>query len=43
MGLTTGYLITNHIVLPLYTRPLSFYWNVWYGAKGVQLVDEAKV
>ncbi|KAH7384199.1 hypothetical protein DE146DRAFT_636332 [Phaeosphaeria sp. MPI-PUGE-AT-0046c] len=42
VGITTGYLITNHIVLPLYTRPLSFYWNQWYGAEGVILVDEAK-
>ncbi|OAL05468.1 hypothetical protein IQ06DRAFT_212384 [Phaeosphaeriaceae sp. SRC1lsM3a] len=42
VGITTGYLITNHVVLPLYTRPLSFYWNQWYGAKGVILVDEAK-
>ncbi|PSN65116.1 hypothetical protein BS50DRAFT_51628 [Corynespora cassiicola Philippines] len=40
--LTTGYLITNHIVLPLYTRPLSYYWNQWYGAEGVILVNEAK-
>lgn len=43
VALTTGYLITNHIVLPLYTRPLSFYWNQWYGAEGEILVDEAKV
>ncbi|KAF2825712.1 hypothetical protein CC86DRAFT_382720 [Ophiobolus disseminans] len=42
VALTTGYLITNHIVLPLYTRPLSYYWNQWYGAKGEILVDEAK-
>jgi hypothetical protein len=40
--LTTGYLITNHIVLPLYTKPLHYYWNQWYGAKGVVQVDEAK-
>lgn len=40
--LTTGYLITNHVVLPLYTRPLSYYWNQWEGAEGVVLVDEAK-
>ncbi|KAF2678540.1 hypothetical protein K458DRAFT_422994 [Lentithecium fluviatile CBS 122367] len=40
--LTTGYLITNHIVLPLYTKPLSYYWSQWYGAKGVVQVDEAK-
>jgi hypothetical protein len=43
VGITTGYLITNHIVLPLYTRPLSYYWNQWYGAEGVVLIDEAKV
>ncbi|KAI4650296.1 uncharacterized protein J4E79_009565 [Alternaria viburni] len=42
IGLTTGYLITNHIVLPLYTRPLHYYWNQWYGDKGVVQVDEAK-
>lgn len=42
IALTTGYLITNHIVLPLYTRPLSYYWNQWYGAEGEVLVDEAK-
>lgn len=42
--LTTGYLITNHVVLPLYTRPLSYYWDQWYpGTRGVVLVDEAKV
>lgn len=42
--LTTGYLITNHIVLPLYTRPISYYWDQWYpNSKGVVLVDEAKV
>jgi hypothetical protein len=27
----------------LYTRPISYYWNQWYGAKGVILIDEAKV
>lgn len=43
VGLTTGYLITNHIVLPLYTRPLHYYWDQWYGGKGEVLVDEAKV
>ncbi|KAL7780177.1 hypothetical protein CFE70_010199 [Pyrenophora teres f. teres 0-1] len=42
IAITTGYLITNHIVLPLYTRPLNFYWNQWYGGKGVVLVNEAK-
>lgn len=42
VALTTGYLITNHIVLPLYTRPLSYYWNQWYGASGEVLVNEAK-
>ncbi|KAF2024802.1 hypothetical protein EK21DRAFT_77914 [Setomelanomma holmii] len=40
--LTTGYLITFHIVLPLYARPTSYYWNQWYGADGKLLVDEAK-
>ncbi|CAO2655321.1 Nn.00g103850.m01.CDS01 [Neocucurbitaria sp. VM-36] len=40
--LTSGYLLTNHIVLPLYTRPLHYYWNQWYGAEGKILVDEAK-
>ncbi|KAF2016342.1 hypothetical protein BU24DRAFT_441549 [Aaosphaeria arxii CBS 175.79] len=40
--LTTGYLIANHIVLPLYTKPLSYYWDQWYGAEGVLQVDEAK-
>lgn len=43
LALTTGYLITNHVVLPLYTRPLSYYWDQWYGADGKILVDEAKV
>lgn len=43
VALTTGYLITNHIVLPLYTKPLNYYWNQWYGAKGIIQVDEAKV
>ncbi|KAF2498184.1 hypothetical protein BU16DRAFT_456256 [Lophium mytilinum] len=38
--LTTGYLITNHIVLPLYTKPLSYYWDQWYGVKGVVQVNE---
>jgi hypothetical protein len=38
-----GYLLTNHIVLPLYTRPLSYYWNQWYDAEGEALIDEAKV
>ncbi|KAF9700472.1 hypothetical protein EKO04_001789 [Ascochyta lentis] len=42
VALTTGYLITNHVVLPLYTRPLDYYWNQWYGAEGVVQVDEAK-
>ncbi|KAF1847096.1 uncharacterized protein K460DRAFT_305920 [Cucurbitaria berberidis CBS 394.84] len=41
VALTSVYLLTNHIVLPLYTRPLSFYWEQWYGAKGVILVNEA--
>ncbi|KAF1938069.1 hypothetical protein EJ02DRAFT_426064 [Clathrospora elynae] len=42
IALTTGYLITNHIVVLLYTRPLHYYWNQWYGGQGVILVDEAK-
>ncbi|KAJ4323698.1 hypothetical protein N0V94_001757 [Neodidymelliopsis sp. IMI 364377] len=42
VALTTGYLITNHIVLPLYTRPLDYYWNQWYGSEGVVQIDEAK-
>ncbi|UPX14785.1 uncharacterized protein EKO05_0005257 [Ascochyta rabiei] len=42
VALTTGYLITNHVVLPLYTRPLGYYWNQWYGAEGIVQVDEAK-
>ncbi|KAG9191354.1 hypothetical protein G6011_09442 [Alternaria panax] len=42
VALTCGYLITNHIVLPLYTRPLHYYWNQWYGREGVILVNEAK-
>ncbi|KZM25429.1 uncharacterized protein EKO05_0000649 [Ascochyta rabiei] len=41
-GLTLLYLIVNHVVLPLYTRPLSYYWEQWYGAQGVLLVNEAK-
>ncbi|KAH6642043.1 hypothetical protein C7974DRAFT_326944 [Boeremia exigua] len=41
--LTAGYLITNHIVLPLYTKPIDYYWNQWNeGAEGVVQVDEAK-
>lgn len=44
VALTAGYLITNHVVLPLYTRPLDYYWNQWNkGAVGVVQVDEAKV
>lgn len=43
VALTAGYLITNHVVLPLYTKPLDYYWNQWYGAEGVVQVDEAKV
>ncbi|KAF1933178.1 uncharacterized protein M421DRAFT_395133 [Didymella exigua CBS 183.55] len=43
VALTAGYLITNHIVLPLYTRPLDYYWNQWNDdAQGVVQVDEAK-
>jgi hypothetical protein len=42
--LTTGYLLTNHIVLPLYCKPLDYYWNQWHpNAKGVVQVNEAKV
>jgi hypothetical protein len=41
--LTTGYLITNHIILPLYTQPLNYYWNQWYGTSGWVRVNEAKV
>ncbi|KAI1524486.1 hypothetical protein PtrSN002B_007319 [Pyrenophora tritici-repentis] len=41
--ITVLYLITNHIVVPLYTRPLNFYWNQWYGGTGVVQVNEAKV
>ncbi|KAJ4334064.1 hypothetical protein N0V87_007117 [Didymella glomerata] len=43
VALTAGYLITNHIVLPLYTDPLDYYWNQWNeGARGIVQVDEAK-
>ncbi|KAL5119955.1 hypothetical protein ACEQ8H_002053 [Pleosporales sp. CAS-2024a] len=43
VGLTTGYLITNHIILPLYTSPLSYYWNQWRkGYTGKVRIDEAK-
>lgn len=41
--ITTGYLITNHIVLPLYCKPLSYYWSQFYkGSTGYCPVDEAK-
>ncbi|CAJ2504739.1 Uu.00g121330.m01.CDS01 [Anthostomella pinea] len=41
--LTSGYLITNHIVLPLYCNPLSYYWTQWYeGSQGVVRINEAK-
>jgi hypothetical protein len=43
VALTAGYLITNHIVLPLYTKPLDYYWNQWYGHEGVVQINEAKV
>lgn len=43
VALTAGYLITNHIVLPLYTQPLDYYWNQWYGHEGVVQINEAKV
>ncbi|KAH6876100.1 hypothetical protein BKA58DRAFT_419471 [Alternaria rosae] len=42
VGMTAAYLITNHVVLPLYTRPLSYYWDQWNGAQGEILVNEAK-
>jgi len=42
VALTAGYLITNHIVLPLYTKPLDYYWNQWYGHEGVVQINEAK-
>ncbi|KAF1921531.1 hypothetical protein BDU57DRAFT_489397 [Ampelomyces quisqualis] len=42
IGLTIGYLIANHVVLPLYTQPLSYYWNQWYGADGKIMINEAK-
>ena len=41
--LTTGYLITNHVVLPLYTAPIDYYWNQWYGTKGMIQINEANV
>ena len=41
--MTAGYLITNHVVLPLYTKPLDYYWNQWYGHEGVVQINEAKV
>lgn len=42
--LTTGYLVTNLVVLPNYCKPLDFYWNQWYpNAKGVVQVNEAEV
>ncbi|KAH8674125.1 hypothetical protein BX600DRAFT_509319 [Xylariales sp. PMI_506] len=41
--LTLGYLITNLITLPLYCKPLSFYWNQYYASvQGVVQVNEAK-
>ncbi|KAH7067458.1 hypothetical protein BKA63DRAFT_118165 [Paraphoma chrysanthemicola] len=40
--LTMGYLMTWHIVVPLYARPISFYWDQWYGGEGKLLVDEAE-
>jgi hypothetical protein len=43
VALTSGYLVTNHVVLPLYTRPVSYYWNQWYGAEGRLQINEAKV
>ncbi|KAF2995708.1 hypothetical protein E8E13_004129 [Curvularia kusanoi] len=42
VALTAGYLLTNHIVLPLYTKPLDYYWNQWYGHEGVVQINEAK-
>jgi hypothetical protein len=41
--LTMGYLITNHVVLPLYTAPIDYYWNQWYGAQGKVQINEANV
>jgi hypothetical protein len=41
--LTTGYLITNHVVLPLYCKPLSYYWLQWYEpGSGHCPINEAK-
>jgi len=39
----SDYLITNHIVLPLHMRPISYYWCQWCGAQSEVLVDEAKL
>jgi hypothetical protein len=41
--LTMGYLVTNHVVLPLYTAPIDYYWNQWYGAQGRVQINEANV
>jgi hypothetical protein len=41
--LTMGYLVTNHVVLPLYTAPIDYYWNQWYGAQGKVQINEANV
>jgi hypothetical protein len=35
--------LTSHIVLPLYMRPLSYYWNQRYDPGREVLLDEAKV
>lgn len=32
--ITTGYLVANHVVLPLYCKPLSYYWTQWHDLDG---------
>lgn len=40
--LTAGYLISNHVVLPLYCQPLRHYWLQWYDPTGGTCpIDEA--
>lgn len=40
---TIGYLIANHVVLPLYCEPLPYYWLQFYDdAEGHCPVNEAK-
>ncbi|KAF1949657.1 hypothetical protein CC80DRAFT_510359 [Byssothecium circinans] len=41
--LTTSYLLTHHIVLPLFAKPLSYYWDRAHGVEGEMRVNEAKV